>query len=117
MSKQFILIIAVFILASILTGLIFRRSLLAKAAAIILLCYPLGVFALVMTYDLYVRGMAPTISRHNTSIVLEQQPIYGNLSLIFHLVTGVFLIVGGTYFATKRFREWRSNSRKVNQQS
>jgi hypothetical protein len=110
MSKQFILVIASLLLASIVVGLMFRRSLLAKAIAIVLLCYPLGIYALVMTYDFYTRGRSPTISRHNTSVALVSYPTYGNFSLILHTLAGIFLIVGGTYFAAKYLRQWRSNA-------
>lgn len=109
MSKQLLLLIAVPLVVSISVGLVFRRSLLAKALMIVLICYPLGVFALVLTHDLYNQGRAPAISRHNTSIALDRHPIYGNLSLVLHALAGGFLILGGTYFAVKRFREWRND--------
>lgn len=108
MSDHFVLIVAVFVCGGILATLLFRRSLLAKAIGIFLITYPLGIWALLLTYSLYQQDMAPTISRHNTAVLLSSNPTYGKVSLVFHLALGLFMLCAGTYFGIRRLRDWHN---------
>ena len=108
MSDNFLLVVAVFVSAGILSVLLFKRSLLAKAVGIFLISYPLGLWALSYTYTLYQHGMAPTISRHNTTVLLSSDPTYGKVSIVFHFCLGLFMLAAGTYFGIRRLREWRN---------
>ena len=108
MPSTFTLVVFLFVIVGVLAVVLFRRSLLAKALAIFLVTYPLGLWALITTFLLYQDGLAHIISRRNSDVVLlSSNPAYGKASILFHAALGIFLLGAGTYFGIRRFLEWR----------
>ena len=81
-----------------------RDSPKLRAISIVLMTYSLAAWAVVcLIYIPYMNELAPTISRHNTFVSLQQSG--ARLSLFFHSALSVVLVTGGTWFAIKLWRQ------------
>ncbi len=77
-----------------------------RAIGLLAFTYSLAFWALVgLVYVPHTRGLAPTLSRHNTYVQISQDSAYSYFSIAVHVGFSLFLIVGGTYFAIKYWRQ------------
>ena len=77
-----------------------------RAIGLFAFTYSLAFWVLVgLVYIPYTRGLASTLSRHNTYVQISQDSAYSYFTIAVHIGLSLFLIAGGTHFAIKYWRQ------------